>query len=103
MHEIPANDPGRIIDWSKTSEDYGKFRPGPPDSFYRKLDALDIGLSGQRMLDLGTGTGVLARTFAKNGAVVSGTDISAEQVRVAKELAKKQGQSLPLNDARIWE
>lgn len=90
MHELPSVDPGRTIDWGKTSEDYGKFRPGPPESFYRKLQAMDVGLAGQRILDLGTGTGVLARTFAKNGAIVSGTDLSAEQIRVAKEMARAQ-------------
>src|SRR5688572_18384240 len=90
MHEIPAIDPGRIIDWGKTSEDYAKYRPGPPLDFYKKLNALDVGLKGQRLLDLGTGTGVLARQFASDGAVVSGTDISEMQIKMAQELGGKQ-------------
>ncbi|MGE0527955.1 MAG: class I SAM-dependent methyltransferase [Bdellovibrionales bacterium] len=94
MHEIPPHDPGRVIDWGKTSEDYAKFRPGPPESFYRRLAALDIGLPGQRLLDLGTGTGVLARTFAKRGVQISATDISDEQIRVAKELAAGADQTI---------
>ena len=64
MHEIPATDPGRTIDWGKTSKDYAMYRPGPPDSFYEKLKTFDIGLPDQKILDLGTGTGVLSRRYA---------------------------------------
>ena len=80
-------DEGRSIDWGKTSADYSVYRPGPPESFYRKLLALDVGLEGQRILDLGTGTGVLARQFAHQGSVVSGIDVSAEQIQAATSLA----------------
>ena len=83
-------DEGRRIDWGKISADYSVFRPGPPDSFYRKLRALDVGLEGQRILDLGTGTGVLARQFAQQGAVVAGIDISGEQIEAAKGLAEAE-------------
>ena len=80
-------DPGRPIDWSKTSDDYAEFRPGPPHSFYTRLAALGVGLEGQRILDLGTGTGVLAREFAKQGAQVSGIDIAHGQIEAAQRLA----------------
>jgi SAM-dependent methyltransferase len=80
-------DEGRSIDWGKTSADYSVYRPGPPGSFYRKLLALDVGRSGQRILDLGTGTGVLARQFAQQGAAVAGIDISGEQIQAARSLA----------------
>ena len=83
-------DPGMEIDWGKTSEDYAKYRPGPPTSFYRKLAALDVGLKGQKVLDIGTGTGVIAREFCKQGCDVIGTDISAEQIEMAKALASKE-------------
>jgi SAM-dependent methyltransferase len=83
-------DGGRSIDWGKTSQDYSIYRPGPPESFYRKLLALDVGLGRQRILDLGTGTGVLARQFAKQGAVAAGIDISGEQIQAAKILAEAE-------------
>lgn len=83
-------DAGRPIDWGATSHDYATYRPGPPDSFYEKLSALDVGLSEQRILDLGTGTGVLARQFAQQGAVVAGIDISAGQIEQAKQLAVQE-------------
>lgn len=83
-------DSGRKIDWGQTTEDYARYRPGPPVSFYEKLKALDVGLPHQSILDLGTGTGVLAREFAKRGVKrVCGTDISLKQINMATELAAK--------------
>jgi 2-polyprenyl-3-methyl-5-hydroxy-6-metoxy-1,4-benzoquinol methylase len=55
------------------------------------LAALGIGQPGQRILDLGTGTGVLARAFAKRGAVVTGVDIAANQIAAAAALAAQGG------------
>ena len=90
MHGLGAIDPGKTIDWGNTTEDYAKYRPGPPQTFYDKLRALDVGLPEQSILDLGTGTGVLAREFAKRAAKhVCGTDISEVQITMAKELAEK--------------
>jgi SAM-dependent methyltransferase len=84
-------DPGKTIDWGKTSRDYAEHRPGPPDSFYKKLAIHDVGLKGQKVLDLGTGTGVVARRLASEGCDVIGTDISKEQILMAQELAKQEG------------
>ena len=92
MHGLGAIDPGRTIDWGLTTEDYAKFRPGPPSSFYEKLKVLGVGLPNQSLLDLGTGTGVLAREFSKLGVKkVFGTDLSEVQVKMAAELAEKEG------------
>lgn len=88
MHDLGSFDGGRIIDWGKTSEEYAKYRPGPPESFYRKLLSEGVGTNGQAILDLGTGTGVLARQFAKQGAIVTGLDISENQIKMAEALAK---------------
>ncbi len=84
-------DAGRSIDWGRTSADYDRYRPGPPDSFYHRLGAFGIGVEGQRILDLGTGTGLLARRFAKQGAAVSGLDLSAGQLEMARAAAAREG------------
>ncbi len=84
-------DAGRNVDWGRTSEDYDRFRPGPPDSFYRRLNAHDVGLAGQRVADLGTGTGLLARRFAADGATVTGFDIAEGQIRMARAAAVREG------------
>lgn len=91
MHGMQSRDGDRVIDWGKTSADYGIHRPGPPPSFFARLSALGMGLAGQRILDLGTGTGVLARQFARQGAVAHGVDISAEQIAMAQRLAGDEG------------
>jgi SAM-dependent methyltransferase len=83
-------DPSRSIDWGRTSSDYAEFRPGPPASFYERLRALGVGIKGQRILDLGTGTGVLAREFALAGCRAAGVDISAEQIEAARTLTREE-------------
>lgn len=93
MHGLPARDGDRVIDWGKASGDYSVYRPGPPPSFYARLAALGVGLPGQTILDLGTGTGVLARRFAQQQAVVYGVDRCAEQIAMAQELAQREGSS----------
>jgi SAM-dependent methyltransferase len=94
MHGLPSVDGGNVIDWGKISGDYSQFRAGPPPSFYARLAALGVGLPQQVILDLGTGTGVLARQFARQGATVTGIDISEPQIAAARQLAAAE--NLPL-------
>ncbi|MEW4527785.1 class I SAM-dependent methyltransferase [Maioricimonas sp. JC845] len=93
-HDPGAIDAGNSVDWGRTSADYAVHRPGPPPSFFSRLAALGVGLEGQKILDLGTGTGVLARQFARQGAKVHGVDISAEQIAMARRLAEDEGLSV---------
>ncbi|MDP9130810.1 MAG: class I SAM-dependent methyltransferase [Candidatus Binatota bacterium] len=81
----------REFDWGKTSHDYAEHRYGYPDSFYDVLTALGVGRPEQAILDLGTGTGVLARAFAKRGGRVTGIDIAANQIAMARKLAALEG------------
>ncbi len=91
MHDPGPIDPGRAIDWSATSADYVAHRPGPPARLYDLLTALGVGLPGQRLLDLGTGTGLVAREFARRGAHVSASDIAAGQIDAARIEAAREG------------
>lgn len=83
-------DNGKEFDWGRTSQDYGKYREGYPDSYFEKLRSFGIGWPGQRVLDIGTGTGILARQFAKQGCMVTGSDISENQIAEAIRLSKEQ-------------
>ncbi len=96
-------DGGQQIDWGRSSADYGEFRPGPPTSFYSRLRAFDIGCPGQRILDLGTGTGVLAREFARGGSVCAGVDLSAGQIAQAKQLAQAEALEIDFRQAPAEE
>lgn len=84
-------DGGRDIDWGRTSRDYSVHRPGPPPSYFDRLQALGIGTPGQRLLDLATGTGTVARGFASRGCRVAGIDIAQEQVEMARASASEAG------------
>ena len=77
-------DEGKAFDWGKTSEAYAKYRDIYPEEFYRKVADRGLCVKGQRVLDLGTGTGVLPRNMYKFGAEWVGTDISPEQIEQAK-------------------
>ncbi|MGD0806936.1 MAG: class I SAM-dependent methyltransferase [Anaerolineales bacterium] len=83
-------DNGNFSDWGKTSRDYAAYRPGYPEEFYDLLSHLGIGVPGQKILDLGTGTGVLARVFAERGALVTGVDIAEDQIREARRLSAEE-------------
>ena len=53
-------DEGKAFDWGKTSEFYAKYRDIYPDQFYQKVADRGLCVKGQKVLDLGTGTGVLS-------------------------------------------
>ena len=77
---------GKRIDFGKTASDYGRFRAGYPIELYRRLEAFGVGSSGQRILDLATGTGFLSREFARRGCAVTGLDLSIPLMREAQRL-----------------
>lgn len=81
-------DGGRAFDWGRTSADYAKFRDIYPQEFYDKIIKRGLCTSGQRVLDVGTGTGVLPRNLYRYGARWTGTDISENQIAQAKALSK---------------
>lgn len=82
-------DGGKAFDWGKTSEDYARYRDIYPQIFYDKLVSRGLCVRGQKVLDLGTGTGVLPRNMYSYGGKWSGADISENQIGQAKRLAKK--------------
>jgi len=94
MQKINNIDDGKPFDWGKTSEDYAKYRDIYPEEFYRKLTERGLCVSGQRVLDIGTGTGVLPRNLYSFGAKWTGTDIAENQIEQAKILAKQQGMDI---------
>ncbi len=83
-------DRGTAFDCGKTSPDYAVYRPGYPASFFTVLQAVGIGRPGQHILDVGTGTGALARAFAQQGADVIGIDIAEAQIVTAQQLATQE-------------
>lgn len=76
------------FDFGRTSEDYAKYRDIYPKSMYDKLISFGIGKKGQSILDLGSGTAVLPINLYHTGANFTATDISENQIRYGKEIAK---------------
>ena len=81
-------DGGKPFDWGKTSNDYAKYRDIYPREFYDKIVSRNLCVSGQSVLDLGTGTGVIPGNMYKFGAKWTGTDISENQIKQAKILSR---------------
>jgi len=78
-------------DFGSTASDYAKHRAGFPDRFFEELSHRRVGLAGQAILDLGTGTGTLARGFARRGASVTGVDIAPDMLDQARDIAAAEG------------
>lgn len=81
-------DGGKAFDWGRVSGDYAKYRDIYPEEFYQKIVSRGLCVQGQRVLDLGTGTGVLPRNMYRFGADWVGTDISENQIVQAKRLSE---------------
>lgn len=78
-------------DWNRTAEDYARHRAAFPDWFHARLAERGLFTPASRILDLGTGTGHLARGFAKAGAKVTGLDIAASMMAAARDLDHAAG------------
>lgn len=79
------------IDFGRTAGDYAAHRAGFPDELFDRLAGFGIGRPGQRILDLGTGTGTLARGFARRGCSVTGLDPSTSLMDEARRLDAEAG------------
>ncbi len=79
------------VDFNRTATDYAAYRSGFPDELFVRLRALGVGLPGQVVLDLGTGTGALARGFARSGCAVTGMDPAPALLEEARRLDAEAG------------
>lgn len=79
------------VDFGRTATDYAAHRAGFPDAFFARLDGFGVGRPGQRVLDLGTGTGTLARNLARRGARVIGIDPAPAMLDAARALDREAG------------
>ncbi|MBX7115155.1 MAG: class I SAM-dependent methyltransferase [Myxococcaceae bacterium] len=83
------------MDFGPSATDYAKHRQTFPDSFFERLP-----LQGD-LLDLGSGTGSLARGYAKQGPRVVATDISHPMLQQAADLPRRvvaRAEAIPFRD-----
>lgn len=76
--------PQPSVDFGRTADDYARHRAGFPPSLFEHLDSHGIGRPGQEVVDVGTGTGTVARGFALRGCQVVGIDPSTELLERAR-------------------
>jgi SAM-dependent methyltransferase len=79
------------VDFGLTARDYAEHRAGFPDSLFQRLAEHGIGQSGQVVVDLGTGTGTLARGFALRGCKVTGIDVAEPLLQEGRRLSQRTG------------
>ncbi|KKJ75328.1 methyltransferase [Kiloniella litopenaei] len=82
------------IDFGKTAQDYAKHRAGFPAIVFDLLQERGIAIPGQSLVDLGTGTGTLARGFAARGVDVIGVDPAEAILEQARLMAQDEGVSV---------
>lgn len=85
--KLKGIDNNQEFDWGKTSDVYAKYRDIYPQEFYDSLIKRGLCIKGQKVLDIGTGTGVIPRNLYKYGASFIGVDISQNQIDQARILA----------------
>lgn len=79
------------VKFGRTADDYAKYRVGFPSLFFEELAALGAAKRGTRALDIGTGTGTVARGLAKLGCEVDGVDPAETLWRQAEALDREAG------------
>lgn len=75
--------------FGEAAADYVTHRAGFPPSLLDRLTEFGIGKTDQRVVDLGTGTGTLARQFAARGCRVTGIDPDQRMLDAARSLAER--------------
>ncbi len=79
------------VDFGSTVEDYMRYRAGMPEEVWRRLETLAwLGAPGHAV-DLGCGTGDIARGLARRGWTVTGVDPSAPMMAGGAHLAAQEG------------
>lgn len=87
-------DHGKPFDWGRASREYARYRDIYPPAFYERILGLGLCQKGQKVLDLGTGTGVLPRNLYSWGAEFTGVDISENQIAQAERLTQEAGMKI---------
>ena len=94
------------IDFGPTASDYTQHRRPFPAELLRRLSYVGVGRKNQHILDVGSGTGLLATPLAEAGAIVTMLDVSHDLLRQAGRtgqtaLITGRVESLPFADRQF--
>ena len=84
--------------FGNAATDYERYRATYPAELFDRLKAIGVGTENQRVLDLGTGTGFLARGLSQRGSNVLGVDVDRELLAVARRRSREQAE----NTEYLW-
>lgn len=76
------------VDFGRTADDYAAFRVPFTPRLFERLRDFGVGVAGQTVLDVGAGTGLLARELQSRGCDVTLSDTSIELLRRVEEGAR---------------
>lgn len=79
------------VNFGNVAKSYARFRNDLPVELLESLKLRGIIFNNKKVVDLGSGTGVLSRALLKEEAFVIGVEPSAELIQEAKEIDKKEG------------
>lgn len=91
------------VDFGKAAGDYARHRAGFPEAFFQHLFDERLARPGELALDLGTGTGTVARGLALRGCAVTALDPSEALLAQAAELDRAAGVQVRQVQARVEE
>ncbi len=77
------------VHFGRTAADYSRYRVGFPPRFFKRLFDEDWVRPGHHVLDLGTGTGTVARGLALRGCQVTGLDSEQHLLTEAARLDRE--------------
>jgi SAM-dependent methyltransferase len=91
---------GQSVDFGRTATEYRRYRAGFPRSFFDSLEIRGWISVGQRALDLGTGTGTVARGLAERGLSVVAIDPATALLEQAAALDRDAGIVIDYREGR---
>lgn len=91
---------GQTVDFGRTAQEYRRYRAGFPSDFFEALSARDWIAPGEAALDIGTGTGTVARGLAERGLSVVAMDPATALLEQARALDAEAGVTVEYREGR---
>ncbi len=88
------------VNFGATAQDYGRYRAGFPQSFFKRMFSEGWVNAGDRVLDLGTGTGTIARGLALRGCHATGLDSEQHLLTEAARLDREEATGVAYVEGR---
>lgn len=76
----------RAVDFGRAGDDYSRYRAGFPEAFFQRIEARGLIKPDTRLLDIGAGTGAIARGMARRGCQTFALDIAPKMLKAAQKL-----------------